>query len=110
MGPAALQARQQFVLVLYGRVVQVSNRFLHQCKTFHITVLALEDPSFEEIAAHTTQLAEIIRALADDSDPLIAHKATEYCELMTKIGVAIRNGDEVKLSALVEELARKPGL
>ena len=102
--------KQQFIQVLYERVIHTSNRFLHQCRTFHITVLALENPTYEEIAQQMTQIAELIKVLADDSDPMIGQKAIEYCDLMTKIGIAITNQNSVELSNLVELLGRKPGL
>jgi hypothetical protein len=103
------EIKEQFVLALYDRVLHVSNRFLYQCKTFHITILALEDPSFKDIATQTKQVAEIIKILGHDKDPLITNKADEYCDLMLQIAVAIENLDEVKLSTLVSELERKTG-
>lgn len=101
---------QEHVRILYERVLHVSNRFLYQCKTFHITILALEDPSFTAIAHHTKQVADMIRVIADGSDPMIVGKADEYCDLMLKIAVAIEEQDEVQLNSLVNELERKPGL
>lgn len=101
---------QQQVRILYERVLHVSNRVLYQCKTFHITILAVEDPSFTKIAHQMSQVSDMIKVLSDDTDPMVAGKAAEYCDLLGQIAVAIERLDPVALGALVNELERKSGL
>lgn len=96
--------------MLYDEVLRTSNRFLYNCKGFSVEVLALEDPSFAEVAEVMRKVARIIAAIADDFDPMMGQKAVEYCELMRGIGVAIANADQVGLERSLGELERKPGV
>ena len=97
------------VHTLYERVLHVANVFLHNCKHYQIKLLQLEDPTYEAVAGHIAVVGGLIQLLAPDTDPLMGQKAAEYCELMTKMGVAIKRGDQVALLTLVTELERKPG-
>lgn len=95
---------------LYSEVVRTANYFLHNCKHFSVQVLQDENPTYAEVAEIMKQAAGIIKILADDCDPMLCQQAHEYCELMTNMGIAIETGDELRLSTLVSELERKPGL
>jgi hypothetical protein len=94
---------------LYEMVLQTSNMFLHNCKGFPMEILKAEDPSYTELAKIMRRIATIITLLADDFDPMMGQKAGEYCNLMTKMGIAIDNDDQIELDTLVIELGRKPG-
>jgi hypothetical protein len=99
-----IEARQ-----LYEQIVRVANHFLHSCKHFSIEMLQSENPTFEEVGQVISQTIGIIKLVSDDFDPMLGQQAQEYCELMVKMGVAIRKGDNVALANLVHELGRKPG-
>jgi hypothetical protein len=73
-------------------------------------ILKGEDPSYAELAKMMRRIATIITLLADSFDPMMGQKAAEYCELMTKMGIAIENSDQKALNVLVCELERRPGL
>jgi hypothetical protein len=94
---------------LYDEVLRTSNYFLHNCKTFPLGILKGEDPSYSELALGMKRLAVVITLLAVDFDPMMGQKASEYCELMSQIGLAIEKSDEVSLQALVSELEKRPG-
>ena len=96
--------------ILYETVIRTSNSFLHNCKTFPMDMLKGEDPSYAQLAKMMRRVATIITLLADSFDPMMGQKAAEYCELMTKMGIAIDNSDQVDLDRLVVELQRKPGV
>lgn len=95
---------------LYDSILKTSNTFLYNCKYFAMPVLQEEDPSYAEMARHMKKVATIIHIVADEFDPMMCHKAFEYCELMTAMGVAVDSGDKLLLSRLVAELERKPGI
>jgi hypothetical protein len=95
---------------LYYLVIQTSNQFLHNCKHFAIEVLQTERPTYAEVALLMKQVSGIIEVLAADFDPMMGQKARDYCELMSLMGVAIEAGDQVRLTTLVTELDRRPGL
>lgn len=95
---------------LYDGILRTANRFLYEAKGFSVEVLKWEDPSFAEVAAVSIRIAEIITLIADDFDPMMGQKATEYCELMRKIGVAIEEDDQVALDRALVELERRPGV
>lgn len=95
---------------LYDLVLRTANEFLHNCRHFDVEVLATDNPSYDEVARVMDQLAAIIQALSDDFDPMLGQKAIEYCGLMKKMGLAIKNKDDIKLSQLVDELERRPFL
>lgn len=95
---------------LYHLILQTANQFLYNCLHFSIDVLRDETPTYAEVAELMEPLSKIIRALADDFDPMMGQKALEYCALMKEIGIAIANSDEDSLSKHVELLNRKPFL
>lgn len=95
---------------LYEQILRTSNYFLHNCRAFPLATLKGQDPSYSEIAQGMKRLAAIISVLAVDFDPMMGQKATEHCDLMSQIGVAISNGDNEALARLVTELERRPGL
>lgn len=95
---------------LYDGILRTANRFLYEAKGFSVEVLKWEDPSFAEVAEISTRVAEIITLIADDFDPMMGQKATEYCELLRKIGVAIEEDDQVALDQALVELERRPCL
>lgn len=95
---------------LYATIIRTSNRFLHNCKHFNVEILANENPSYDEIAKVMNSVSKIVIALYDDFDPMMCQKATEYCGLMSRMGLAITNKDQKLLSELVSELERKPGI
>lgn len=95
---------------LYEIVLRVSNHFLHNCKTFSIEVLQLDEPTYAELAQIMKKAAGIIELLVDEFDPMMGQKAHEYCELMRLIGVAIEQDDEIGLRRHLVELDRRPGL
>jgi hypothetical protein len=73
-------------------------------------LLKAEDPSYSELAAIMRRIAIIITVLADSFDPMMGQKAVEYCNLMSRMGIAIDKGNQVELDGLVAELQRKPGV
>lgn len=93
---------------LYDGILRTANRFLYEAKGFSVEVLKWENPSFAEVAEISARVAEIITLIADDFDPMMGQKATEYCELMRKIGVAIDKDDQVALDQALVELERRP--
>lgn len=95
---------------LYDLVLRTANEFLHNCKHFDIEILAADNPTYAEIAQVMEKLAAIIGVLADEFDPMLGQKAIDYCSHMKKMGLAIKNGNEVELSNLVTELERRPFL
>ena len=105
-----LEASSEAAQRLFDEILRSANYFLHNCKHFSMAVLQEEDPSYGQIAELTRKLAAIIRIVADEFDPMMGQKADEYCELMTRMSVAIENGDEIALKPLVAELDRKPGI
>lgn len=94
--------------MLYDEVLTTANLFLHNCKTFSIEMLKMEDPSYAQVAKVMRKVVTMITFLADDFDPMMGQKAFEYCELMHKIGVAIECSDDVALKVHVAELDRRP--
>ena len=105
----ARELHERLGVELYQRVLRQANRVLHHCQHYSIEILALENPTYVEVAAQMAKVADIIRVLSDDFDPMMSGKALEYVELIRQIGAAVQNRDEVQLSKLTEELARKPG-
>lgn len=92
----------------YQHILETANQVLTNCKRFSVQILQLEDPSYEDIADHLVEAAEIIDIISgaypDDPDGFYtASKAMEYAVEIKTIAKAIRVGDE----ALVEELANK---
>lgn len=83
--------------VLYDQVLRTSNMFLHNCKYFSVEILQLDQPAYTEIAEMMQAIPRIIFDLADDFDPMLAQKASEYCALMRNIGIAIADGDQLAL-------------
>ena len=95
---------------LYSAVLHTANQFLTNCKLFSIEVLQQENPTYEDVAKLMQRVVAILTLVMDEIDPMVGQKAGEYVGLMTKMGVAIRNGDSDTLSKLVDELDRKPFL
>lgn len=105
-----IEEKERLAKELYDAVLQTANQFLHNCEHFSITVLADENPTYEEVAEVMHQLSKIILVLADDSDPMMYQKASEYCVLMKFLGTAISNRDEAALSKYLAQLKGKPFL
>lgn len=82
--------------------------FLVSANRFTIVALQKFDPSFEDLAKIMQSLGKIVYDLADEVDPLIAAQAMDYCNLMNRMAVAIRNHDTTSLSEAVKELEKKP--
>jgi hypothetical protein len=95
---------------LYHEVIRTSNMFLHNCKHFSIDFLRNEDPSYSELAELMRELTKLITAFADGYDPMMGQQASEYCDLMEQMSVAIEEGNRVRLALLIADLERKPGL
>lgn len=93
---------------LYDRILRTANYFLHNCTHFSIDILAAENPSYEDVARIMESLRKILWAIADEFDPMMCQQAFDYCELMSKMGLAISNKDDKLLSEYVEVLKRKP--
>lgn len=110
MAASADSPEGRLAVELYERIIGMSNSFLHHCKNFPIEILALSNPTYEEIAQQFRRLAEIVGMLAVDFDPMMGQKSYDYCMLMSQMGTAIRNKDVDKLSELTEVMARRPGL
>ncbi|WP_448056043.1 hypothetical protein [Aeromonas caviae] len=105
------QVKAKLVEDLYVRVLEVANRFLHNAKNYKISILQLENPTYEDVAKVMHQIAGIIKVLCDDlDDPLTGHKATEYVMLMQEIASAITADDQGRLQHAVEVLDRRPFL
>ncbi len=110
MAASADSPEGKLAIQLYDQIIAMSNRFLHHCSTFSIGVLALKNPSYDEIAKQFAKVAEIVELISADFDPMMGQKAMEYCQLMAAMGNAIANHDVETLSKLTDEMARKPGL
>jgi hypothetical protein len=95
--------------ILYEEVLRTANKFLHNCRHFPMDLLKAEDPSYTELATIMRRIAIIITVLADSFDPMMGQKAVDYCNLMSRMGIAIDKGDQVELDALTAEMQRKPG-
>lgn len=99
------QQKKRMVEMLYVRVLQVANHFLHNAKNYKIAILQLENPSYEEVAKMMHQIAGMINLLCDDlDDPLTGQKAHEYVQLMQEIAEAITADDQDRLTQAVEVL------
>lgn len=92
---------------LYFKILEHAGAFLHNSKRFSVDVLAEDDPSYETIAELMQNLATIITVLAEDFDPMMGEKAIDYCSIMKKMGIAIKNKDQNVLSKLVCELDKR---
>jgi len=90
--------------------LQTANKFLHNSRRFSVDILAEENPTYDEVAKLMDDVADIITLLADDFDPMMAQKASEYCRLMTKMGLAISRRDQEALELHARELDRRPFL
>jgi len=106
---------RDLVYSIYGKVLQTTNEILSNCKTFDISILQMEDPSYEEIADQLTETAGILWAISDEfpDDPEgfhVAAKSVEYIQDVKGIAKAIRQGDEERLNELVAKLDRRPFL
>jgi hypothetical protein len=99
-----------FIQTLWGEVLRTSNKFLYNCTYCSITVLRLEQPTYTELAEMMREVGGFISALGPKYDPLLGHKAKEYCDLMVSMAIAIEADDHIRLRSLVEELQRKPGI
>lgn len=101
------QKAEEDAKALYVAILEVAREFLHNSKHFSVEVLAEENPTYEAVAELMSNTARMIWALADDFDPLISQKAYDYCELMTKMGIAISNKDQLELSKLAATLDKR---
>lgn len=96
---------------LYDSLLHAANRVLHQAKTFHISVLQLENPSYAQIAEQFRHVASLIAFLADQiDDSLTGHKADEYVCCMEGIAKAIDADDAEALKKFVDQLDKRPFL
>ena len=93
---------------LYAEILASANHFLHNCKNFPISILANENPSYEEVAQLADMTRKILHALMDDLDPQLTQQAYDYCGLMKRMAVAITNHDEHDLNEAVAILGKKP--
>jgi len=94
---------------LYDAILQGANFFLHNCSNFSVEMLSKANPTYDEIAKTLDKLVIIITVLSSESDSMMGQKAMEYCLLMKKMGIAIREQNQDALDALVLEMKRKPG-
>jgi len=95
---------------LYIQLLRTANNFLINAEHFDIQVLQESNPTYEELGKLALKVAQIIRVLVDDFDPWMHQKALEYASLMAGMGKAIKDGDEVELERIVDELNGKPML
>lgn len=95
---------------LYAKILETANLFLHKSKHFSVEILAQDDPTYEALSAMMERVSGILFILADDFDPMLCHKAVEYCGFMKQMGLAIKNQDQKKLSELADELGKRPFL
>jgi hypothetical protein len=93
---------------LYMEILKTANYFLHNAKHFSVEILAEENPTYEGVAELTDYAAKLVYSLADDFDPMMGQKAFEYCLIMKKMGIAIKNKNQDELSRLADELYRRP--
>lgn len=110
MSKAELQAK---VDELYTEVLDAANRFAHHSKTFALSVLKLENPSYTEVAAQFRQLAKILDVLAEADllhDSTVAQKTDEYVSLMEGIADAIDKEDADALEHYRNQLEKRPFL
>jgi hypothetical protein len=101
---------EEEVLELYERIIRTSNHFLYNCTNFSISVLQRRRPTYSELAEIMRDVAAVIVALGLNSDPMIGDKASDYCDLMSKMSRAIDEGDRMALERFTVELQRKPGV
>ena len=102
--------REKEAKELYEFILLSASKFLQRSKFFNIEILQAENPTYEEIAEFALELAEIVRALSDDFDPMLHQKALEYASLMHLMGKAIAKCDREELERLIGLLDRKPML
>jgi hypothetical protein len=93
---------------LYELILATANRFLRNAKMFEISILQDHNPTYEELANIMHRLAKLVYDMVDDVDPMMAHKAAEYVQIMTDMAIAITADDDVKLQSLITELDNKP--
>ncbi|MCC0088176.1 hypothetical protein ACEUAC_07830 [Aeromonas veronii] len=104
-------ALQNAVDHLYDKVLQVANHFLHNAKTCKISILQLENPTYDAVASQMLRVAGMIELLCDElGDPLTGQKAVEYCKLMQEMAEAITANDPDRLQTAVGILDRRPFL
>lgn len=104
---------RELVDEIYFKVLQSTNKILHNCKTISIELLQLEDPSYEEMAKQLDKAAQLIWTICndfpDDAEGYhVASKSAEYAQDVRAIALAIRNDDTEELNILVERLDRRP--
>ncbi|WP_339877558.1 hypothetical protein [Pseudidiomarina gelatinasegens] len=93
---------------LYEVIIRAANRFLHNCKYYHIGFLRLENPSYAEIVDQLDEIRSIIEILCESiDDPMTHTNAEDYLRTMRQMAEAINAGDSDALNALVEELSRR---
>lgn len=93
--------------ILYDKIRQVANSFLHNAKTFPLEVLQLENPTYEQVAEIMVLISLILTEISLHTDPMLGQKATEYASLMRRMGKAITAGDEEELQSCVTELDKR---
>lgn len=103
---------KELVDKVYQELLGTTNRILHNCKSFEISVLQLEDPSYEQIADQLGEASDILWSISDhfpdDPDGMhLAFKASDYAQIVKNIAKAIRSADKDELKKLVSELDRR---
>lgn len=93
---------------LYGRILEIANYFLHNCRNWEVSILAEEDPSYESIARTADKISKVLNVYADDFDPMMCQQALEYCSIMTRMSHAIRDQRQDYLDELTTLLDKKP--
>lgn len=106
---AAGNGDREMAQKLYNEILRTANYFLHNSTHFSVELLARENPSYQEVAAVMSQVRGILNSLVTDFDPMMCEKAFNYCNLMTQMGVAISNKNQLELSKLATQLGELPG-
>ena len=98
--------RQEVIQRLYERVLAAANELLHRAKSFKVEFLqTIDNPTYEELSEIMNKVCKVIMALCDDvDDPLTGIKASEYCLLVHKMAMAIKEGKQDELDQLVLQL------
>lgn len=97
----------------YENILGTANRILRNCRTFTINRLQEEDPTYEQIAEHLRDVANVIgavhQAYPHDAEGFrTAAKAKEYATNVANIAAAIKLGDSALLKEFTVELERRP--
>lgn len=92
----------------YALILRMANEFLQQGLNYPVQFLAEENPSYADVAKLVDQARRAIQPALEDHDLHLAGQAIEYCYIMARIGLAIKEEDQEELYEWCDKLYKKP--